>query len=96
MRKFLLWLLAALGVAALIRKLRRRTSGEAAAPTTDTSADPAEELRRTLADSRPDEPPPDGTASAESEATVDEERSDVHDQARSVIDEMQGAGTDDE
>ena len=96
MRKLLVWILAALGGAALIRKLRRKGRDDVTVAPTDAGGDPADELRRTLADSRSDEPVLADTAPAESEATVDEERSEVHDRARSVLDEMQGPGTDDE
>ena len=83
MRRRLTWLLVTLGIAALIRRLRRSAEPELDAHET---ADPADELRRKLADSRseeedtsPPEPPAD---------TVEERRADVHQQGRAALDEM--------
>lgn len=94
MRKFLVWLAAAVGVAALIRRLRRRAEPAEITPApTEATDDPAEELRRKLAETRPEEPvaaaDPAGT-----DSIVEEQRSDVHDKARGVIDEMQSPGDD--
>jgi len=96
MRKLLTWVLVTLGIAALVRKLRRRgeaapetawapTSAEPAA-TESPSVDPADELRQKLAETRP------GEASSSEEAeegSVEERRAELHDQARATIDEMQ-------
>ena len=83
MRRRLTWLLVTLGIAALVRRLRRSTQPELDAHGAD---DPADELRRKLAQSRSDEedaPPPEPPA-----ATVEERRADVHDQGRAALDEM--------
>ena len=84
MRRRLTWLLVTLGIAALIRRLRRKPEPELATSQPD---DPADELRRKLADSRTimedDEPPP-----APPEATIEERRGDVHEQGRAALDEM--------
>jgi hypothetical protein len=78
-----------LGIAALVRWLRHRgESGSAveAPETPGTLEDPAEELRRKLAESRvmqedtDSEPPP--------ESSVGERRADVHAQGRAVLAEM--------
>jgi hypothetical protein len=77
------------GIATLVRYLRRHRKATAAAvPATAPapSADPAEELRRTLAATRSqdatvtDEQLPDGT--------VAERRAGVHDDGRAVLEEM--------
>lgn len=82
MRRRLTWLLVTLGIVALVRRLRRKP--EAGLETTETE-DPADELRRKLADSRSDEEmsPPEPP-----EATVEERRGDVHEQGRAALDEM--------
>ena len=87
MRKLLTWLLVTLGIAALIRRLRRGKSEPASVepPTADQAADPADELRRKLDESRA--PEPVAEAPAEPEA-VDERRADVHEQGRAAVDEM--------
>jgi hypothetical protein len=83
MRRRLTWLLVTLGIAALVRRLRRRSEP---GPLTHEADDPADELRRKLADSRaeendaaPPEPPAD---------TVEERRADVHQEGRAALDEM--------
>jgi hypothetical protein len=83
MRKRLTWLLVTLGIAALVRRLRRK-----AGPQLDTAetTDPAAELRRKLADARSegeDMPTPEPPAD-----TVGERRADVHQQGRDALDEM--------
>jgi hypothetical protein len=81
MRRFLAWLTCAVGVAWIVRRLRRRVP--------EPAADPAEELRRKLDESRTGEPP----APEESEPDapgLDERRRAVHDRGRAAIDEMRG------
>jgi hypothetical protein len=98
MRRLLTWLVVTIGIAALVRRLRRRRTEEAewSAPETD----PADELRQKLADSRApgeqaaeqvpeQEPAPVKPPTAE--ATVDERRSEVHAQGRSTLEEMRDA-----
>jgi hypothetical protein len=100
MRKLLAWLVVTVGIAALVRKLRRRhelePAAETPAPEADTGApasepvedDPAEELRRKLASTR--EALGVGEARAgEPEESVEERRAGVHEQGRAAIDEMQ-------
>jgi hypothetical protein len=92
MRKLLTWLLVTLGIAALVRKLRKREPEaqpvEAQpAPAASPTADPADELRRKLAETRTDEP----AATPAAEASVEERRAEVHEQGRSTLDEMQSS-----
>src|SRR5436190_22195853 len=90
MRRSLTWLGVAAGALAFWRwGLRRRK------PAPPAAEDPAEELKRKLAASRPEEPPaaaePERPARAEQpQAPLDERRRDVHDRARQAIDEMLG------
>src|SRR5262245_17789309 len=96
MRRLLTWLVVSLGIAALIRRLRRsRQEPEVEAPAAPDPApvapteapavdDPADELRRKLAESRDDEPPADA-------ASVEERRADVHDEGRAALEEMRGS-----
>jgi len=106
MRKLLTWLLVTLGVAALVRKLRRRReeaeqaavgsvatdTAPAAAPeptaAEPATADPADELRRKLAETRTDD---EGSAEP-ADASVDERRAEVHEQGRATPDQMQPPG----
>jgi hypothetical protein len=92
-RRLLTWLLVTLGVAALVRKLRRRaesTSASATGPETPAAHDHADELRRKLAESR-GEPEP---ASAVPESSVEERRADVHAEGRATLDEMRSSSDD--
>ena len=88
MRRLVTWALVTLGIAALVRRLkRRREELQPGAPAAAVpAADPADELRRTLAASRSE-----GT-SAEAEeipgGTVSERRAEVHDEGRAALDEM--------
>jgi hypothetical protein len=92
MRKLLTWLLVTLGIAALVRKLRKREAEaqpmEAQpAPVAPPEADPADELRRKLAETHMDE----AAATASAEESVEERRADIHEQGRSALDEMQSS-----
>jgi hypothetical protein len=81
----LTWAVVTIGIAALVRLLRKRKQTAEAPPEPPSGAapseDPAEELRRKIAESRAE------PASA-SEATVEERRSEVQEQARSALEEM--------
>lgn len=78
--------LVALGTRAALRWWKRRQATQASAPAVTPAADPADELRRKLAESRDDvEPKGVDTPPA---ASVTDRRADVHEQGRAVLDEM--------
>lgn len=99
MRRLLKWALITLGIAALVRKLRSRreaarddrsdasvsTQTSVTVTTTTTTEDPADELRRRLADTREPET---------TDASVEDRRSEIHGQGRSAIDEMRSSTGD--
>jgi hypothetical protein len=84
MRKLVTWGAVTLGIAALARRLRRGTQDEITPGETD---DPADELRRRLAESRAEE-----EAAAEPPVSppvsVEERRAGVHEEGRATLDEM--------
>ena len=84
MRRLLTWAVVSLGIAALARRLRKRHSvAEAPSPVEPAPAgDPADELRRKLAESRVEDEP------VEAPETVEERRAEVHDSGRATIDAM--------
>jgi hypothetical protein len=90
-RRLLTWAVVTLGIAALVRGLRRRSVAAEQETSESVEAvpedDPADELRRKLAESRAEEEaaPP---ASTTAPVTVDERRAAVHDAGRSALDEM--------
>jgi hypothetical protein len=88
MRRALAWTAGIVGIAALARWLRRRTH-EAGGPVDEPVADPAQELRRALDESRASKaaPEPLTTPTAE-DASVDDRRADVHARAESAISRM--------
>ena len=65
---------------------KSRKEAQASATATEPAADPADELRRKLADSR-DHPVPDEVEEPPA-ASVADRRADVHEQGRAVLDEM--------
>ncbi len=86
MRKLIKLALVALGIRAFLHWRKSRREGQASAPAAEPGADPADELRRKLAESRDnvepeevDEPPA---------ASVTDRRAEVHEQGRAVLDEM--------
>ena len=85
MRRLLKWTIVTLGIAALVHWFKRR-GNEAAVPPSAAADDPADELRRKLAESRvdlePDAPPAPATE------TVDERRAGVHELGRSALSQM--------
>jgi hypothetical protein len=97
MRRLLTWLVVSLGVAAVLRRLRRKSrqpedvaaSDVGSQAEADADDDPADELRRKLAESRVEDE--SAEPSPASEASVDDRRAEVHDQGRSALDEMRGA-----
>ena len=91
MRRLLTGLAVSLGIAALVRRLRRSGRPAESAPADDLAAqpvaddDPADELRRKLAESRAADEP---VAVSTSAVTVEERRAEIHGQGRSALEEM--------
>ena len=86
MRKLIKIALVALGIRAFMAWRKKRKQAQATAPAVAApAADPADELRQKLAESRDD-------VVAEAEAppaeTVADRRADVHEQGRATVDEM--------
>jgi hypothetical protein len=91
-RKLITWIVVTLGIAALVRKLKASRDVDELHPA-PAHADPADELRRKLAETREDEMPVPG-APPTPEPTIEERRAEVHDQGRAAIEEMQNSGDD--
>ena len=88
MRKLIKITLTALGIYAFLRwRKRRKAEAELPASSPAATADPADELRQKLAESRVDEAE-DEPAEDES---VDDRRAEVHEQGRAALDEMKPA-----
>ena len=92
MKRALAWFAGIVGIAALGRMLARRMhpAESIAEPPADTVDDPAEELRRKLADQRQPEREVEPTAAPE---TLEERRARVHAKAREAIDAMDDGGS---
>jgi hypothetical protein len=84
-RRLLTWAVVSLGIAALVRRLRRRSAQTEIAPA-PPETDPADELRQKLAASRTEEETT--TAAAPETPSVEERRAAVHEQGRSTLDDM--------
>jgi hypothetical protein len=92
-RRLLTWAVVTVGIGALARRLKRRSEAAEKAPEPVEAApddDPADELRRKLAEARAEEAEPE-PPSAEP-ASVDERRASVHAAGRSTLDEMHDTG----
>jgi hypothetical protein len=90
-RKLLKWIVVTIGIAALVRWFKRRgaeneTETDFAAPYQSAADDPADELRRKLAETREADEPEEAPETPDS--TVEERRADVHEQGRATLDEM--------
>jgi uncharacterized iron-regulated membrane protein len=85
-RKLIKLAIIALGVHAFRRWWKRRKEALAGAPAPAPAADPADELRRKLAESRDDVVPAE--VHEPPAASVTDRRADVHEQGRAVLDEM--------
>lgn len=92
MRKLLKWIVVTAGVTALVRWFKRRGGASEISAPTAPAEDPADELRRKLAESREAEDP--GEPEVAAETTVEERRADVHEQGRATLDEMNPADED--
>jgi hypothetical protein len=87
-RRLLTWVLVTLGIAAIVRRLRRG-GRQAEVPAQRPEDDPADELRRKLAESRSGEEVSEEPVAAPAPAgTVEERRAGVHDEGRATLDEM--------
>ena len=84
-RKLLKWIVVTVGIAALVHWFRRRGAEQEVTAPSETEDDPADELRRKLAESRGADTP-EGAETPE--ASVEERRTDVHEQGRAALDEM--------
>jgi len=90
MGKLLKWVVVTIGIAAVVRWFKRRgTEAEVTAPSEPSADDPADELRRKLAESR--EADESNEAPKKPDATVEERRADVHEQGRAALDEMKSS-----
>ena len=85
-RKLLKWIVVTIGIAALVRWFRRRGAEPAVTAPLQPADDPAEELRRKLAETREADEPEEAPETPD--ATVEERRADVHEQGRATLDEM--------
>jgi len=90
MRRLVTWGIVTLGIAALARRLKRRKGAVApgqqpSAPATAVE-DPADELRRKLAETRSQDD--SRTAEVVPDATVADRRAEVHDEGRAALEEM--------
>jgi hypothetical protein len=87
-RRLLRWVIGLLSALALWRAWSRRRRAHDIGP--EPEADPAEELRRKLAETRPEEPVEAGEEEAEAPAaSLDERRAQVHAKAQETIASMQ-------
>jgi hypothetical protein len=89
-RRLLTWLVVTLGIAALVRRLRRRSATEipVLTPENRPAEDPAAELRRTLDQSRAEEP---AAGTGAPEGSVEERRAQVHAEGRAALDDMRSS-----
>lgn len=86
MRKLVKLALVILGIRAFMRWRKSRRQPEIASPApAPGTADPADELRRKLAESREDG---DASPAAAPESSVADRRAEVHESGRAAIDEM--------
>jgi len=89
MRRLVRWTIVALGIAALVRWLKSRKAAVEIGAPSEQPVDPAEALRRKLAEQRDAAEP--GEAATEPETSVAERRAEVHEQARAALDEMESS-----
>ena len=88
MRRGMTWLAGAVGLVALLRYLsKRRAAAPVSPPPLPLDDDPADQLRRTLADQRVDEETGEPIETAEP-VDLKERRAQVHARAQEAIDTM--------
>jgi hypothetical protein len=87
MRRLVTWIVVTLGIAEILRRLRRRGTKDEITPTREDD-DPADELRRKLAESRSEEEAAVPEPPTSPEASVEERRANVHGEGRATLDEM--------
>ena len=93
MRKLIKLAIVAFGIRAFLRwRKSRNEAAQTTSPPAESAADPADELRRKLAESREDDTPLD--ADAPPTVAVAERRADVHEQGRATVDEMTSSSED--
>ena len=85
MRRLIKLGLLLLGIRLFLRWWKQRHGQEEPWPTASPSADPADELRRKLAESRDDD---SAEVPAAPEASVADRRAEVHEQGHATLDEM--------
>jgi hypothetical protein len=88
MRRALAWIGGALGLAALARLLRKRRRAAAPAAVVPPAADPAEELRAALDETRAGDDPAGEEADEGEPASLEERRRKVHERAQEALDAM--------
>jgi hypothetical protein len=87
-RKLIKIALVALGIRALLRWWKRRRAAAAELDPGPQHADPADQLRQKLAESRVEEPESAESEDTPVEASVADRRAEVHEQGRATLDEM--------
>ena len=93
MRKLIKIALVALGIRAFLRwRKSRNEAAQATSLPAEPASDPADDLRRKLAESREDDTPPE--TDAPPAAAVADRRADVHEQGRATLDEMTSSSGD--
>ena len=85
-RKLIKLALVALGIRAFLHWRKSRKEAQASAPAPEPTADPADELRQKLAESRDDVVPEE--VDEPPAASVTDRRAEVHEQGRAALDEM--------
>jgi hypothetical protein len=92
-RKLIKIALVALGIRAFLRwRKSRNEATQATRPPPEPASDPADELRRKLAESREDDTPLE--TDAPPAGAVADRRADVHEQGRATVDEMTSSSED--
>ena len=95
MRRALAWTAGIVGIAALVRWLRRQAHDAEAPPVAATQPDPAAELRRTIDESRTAEPVAEAPIAEPAPAgAVDDRRAAVHARGEDAIARMRSPSDD--